>query len=118
MNRYYSLKSQNEIDGIFKKKNSVGNSYFAIYMQKHEHRHFKYAISIGKKYGNAVERNLVKRRIRYVLSKFKDDIKSDVSFVIVVKPSVSTLEYNSILEHVSKLLQRAKLIEKEDRTNA
>ncbi|MBN3491047.1 ribonuclease P protein component [Acholeplasma equirhinis] len=118
MKRVYSLKSKDVIDSIFKAKTSVGNSYFAIYYQKHEDIHFKYSISIGKKYGSAVERNLAKRRLRYILSKFKDELKQDVSFVIVVKPSVNTLKYNDILENIKKLLIKARFIEKEEQTNA
>lgn len=118
MIRMYSIKSKEDMDAVFKNKNSVGNGYFALYTKKHEVSHFKYALSIGKKYGNAVERNLAKRRIRYIVSKYQDLIKKDVSFVIVIKPNVGLLKYNEILTNIEKLLVKAKLIEKEDVLNA
>ena len=39
-------------------------------------------------------------------------------FVIVVKPSVRELDYNDMLSQLEKLLNRAKLLEKEDHANA
>ncbi len=118
MNRVYSIKKKDDMDAIFKVKNSVGNGYFAVYTKKHEVSHFKFAVSIGKKYGNAVERNLAKRRIRYIVSKYKDLIKNDISFVIVIKPTVKSLKYNNILTNLEKLFVKSKLIEKEDVLNA
>ncbi len=113
MKRVYSLKNKEEMDAIFADKKSVGNIYFAVYTKKHEASHFKYAISIGKKYGQAVDRNLAKRRIRYIVSKYKDQIKSGQSFVIVVKPIARELKYEDILSNLEKLFLKAKLIEKE-----
>lgn len=117
MKRLYSIKSKDEMDLIFKEKNSVGNSYFGIYTKKHDLSYFKYAISIGRKYGNAVERNLAKRRIRYIVSLYKNQLKH-MMFVIVVKPLVRELDYNDMLSQLEKLLNRAKLLEKEDHANA
>lgn len=113
MKRVYSLKSKDELDAIFNDKKSVGNIYFAVYTKKHALSHFKYAISIGKKYGHAVDRNLAKRRIRYIVSKYKDRIKNEQSFVVVVKPIAKELKYDDILNSLENLLLKAKLIEKE-----
>ncbi|VEU83037.1 ribonuclease P protein component [Acholeplasma hippikon] len=117
MKRVYSLKNQETIDLIFKEKRSVGNSYFAVYTKDHDLSHFKYAISIGRKYGNAVERNLAKRRIRHILSNYKDIMKN-MSFVIVVKPSSQELSFVDIKKKLEGLLIKSKLIEKEDVSNA
>ena len=117
MKRVYSLKGQETIDQIFKDKRSVGNVNFAVYTKVHDASHFKYTISIGKKFGNAVERNLAKRRIRHILSLYEDNLKN-VSFVIVVKPSSNTLTFDEIKRKLEGLLIKAQLIEKEEIKNA
>lgn len=113
MKRIYSIKSKEALDLVFKEKKSVGNGYFAIYYITHEAPDFRYAISIGKKYGNAVERNQAKRRLRYIVSKYKDLIKPTGSFVIVVRPQSSKLSYQEIDNNITKLLYKAKILEKE-----
>lgn len=118
MKRIYSIKSKDDLDLIFKEKKSVGNGYFVIYKSIHENPHFKYAISIGKKYGNVVERNLAKRRIRYIVATHKESIKTNYRFVIVVRQQAKKLSYQEMKENITKLLHRAKLREKEERTNA
>lgn len=118
MKRIYSIKSKEELDLVFKEKKSVGNGYFAIYYTSNDLPHFKYAISIGRKYGNAVKRNQAKRRLRYIVSTYKDKIKQNYKFVIVVKPQSNTLSFQEIQSNITKLLLRAKIIEKEDTNNA
>lgn len=118
MKRVYSIKSKNELDLVFKEKKSVGNGYFVIYFIPHETPHFKYAISIGKKFGNAVERNQAKRRLRYIVSKYSKYINPKYRFVIVVRPQSNLLPYDLIKENITKLLIKAKLIEKEAEINA
>ena len=114
MKRIYSLKKKEEIDQIFNSKKSVGHSYLSIYYETYDQPHFKYAISIGKKYGNAVNRNLAKRRIRYVLSINKDKIHPNVSFVVVVKPKANTLSYQKLSEMLTSLLYKSKILKKEE----
>lgn len=118
MKRVYSIKSKEELDLVFKEKKSVGNGYFVIYFIKHDLPHFKYAISIGRKYGNAVNRNQAKRRLRYIVSSYKEKLKSDYRFVIVVRQQANSLSYKGIKDNITKLLIKAKLIEKEDTLNA
>lgn len=118
MKRNYSLKTTKDIDSVFKGRVSVGNVYFAIYKKQHEYPHFKFALSIGRKYGNAVKRNLAKRRIRFILSENKSRIDNNFSFVIVIKPKAAELKYEDMLSNLNKLLIQSKLMKKEDKINA
>src|SRR5690554_3328325 len=113
MKRIYSIKSKDDLDLIFKEKKSVGNGYFVIYKSIHDNPHFKYAISIGKKFGNAVERNQAKRRLRYIVSNYSKYINPKYRFVIVVRPQSNLLPFDLIKENIIKLLIKAKIIEKE-----
>ena len=72
MNKDYRLKKKIEIDSIFLKKHSVGNSCFSIFNASNNLEHFRFALSIGRKYGNAVSRNLIKRRLRAIIQINKD----------------------------------------------
>jgi len=110
MQKKYRIKKTSEIDAIFNQKKRVSGKYFNIFYQLSENDSFRFAISIGKKYGNAVKRNLMKRRIREIIRKSKDVIKP-FDFVVVVKPDSSELNFETVKKEMLKLLTRAKIME-------
>ena len=90
----------------------MGNANLVIYYSGNDQNNFRFAISIGKKYGSAVERNLCKRRIRMIISTNQSKINQRSDFVIVVKPKTNSLTFNQINEQIITLLLKAKIIEK------
>ncbi|RJX26304.1 MAG: ribonuclease P protein component [Acholeplasma sp.] len=114
MKKRYRIKKNSEIDAIFKKKVVKGDSYFAIYQSEDPaNEHFRFALSIGRRYGGAVERNLAKRRIRMIIQEIKDDISKGKDFVIVIKPSAIELSYQEMQSRLHALFKKSKLTEKE-----
>lgn len=114
MKKRYRIKKNSEIDAIFKNKVVKGDSYFAIYQRVDEvSENFRFALSIGRRYGGAVERNLAKRRIRMIVQEVKNDINPKINFVIVVKPSAIELTYQDMKTKLLALIKKSKLMEKE-----
>lgn len=111
MKRHYSVKKAKEIDQIIKKRDSYGNKYFVIYKQKNETNKFMFALSIGRKFGNAVNRNKIKRQIRNIIREGINNFEN-YSYLIVIKPSSSSLKFeeikNNILELTLKVNKRRK----------
>ena len=111
MKRKYFLKKPNEINAVFKSKNYKGNKYISLhYFISEEQKQFKYMISIGKKYGNAVLRNKAKRRVRSIIYKTSQKFIDKLSLAIVIKPEFINLTYNQIEENLTFLLQKAKIL--------
>ncbi|MBN2876750.1 MAG: ribonuclease P protein component [Bacilli bacterium] len=109
MKKEYRIKKSNEIQQLIQKKTTVGNGYFVLYYNKnHDCSHFRYALSVPKKFGNAVKRNLMKRRIREIV---KDNSFGDQSeFFIVAKIKASTLSFSEIKSNLEKLFAQAKIL--------
>lgn len=105
MKKVYRIKKNSEIDAIIQNKKSSGDKRFVIYTAHSQNEHFRFAISIGKKYGGAVERNKIKRQLRMIIYNHSKDIPS-FDFVIVVKKDASGLSFAeieaNILKHLSK----------------
>lgn len=109
MKKEYRIKKSSEIQRLIKKKTTVGNGYFILYyLKNHEIKNFRFAISVPKKYGNAVQRNLMKRRIREIV---KENIFNNLyDFFIVVKPKAEALGFNEIKKMLEKLFAKAKIL--------
>lgn len=110
MNRTFSIKKNLEIEKIMQSKNRVSDPFFVLYkLENLNNSHFRFAISVPKKYGDAVHRNQVKRRVRAVVDQ-KQFVKT-MDFFIVVKAAANTLDYAQIAAGLEKLFARAKILE-------
>jgi len=110
LKKEYSIKKNSEIEKIIQRKNSVGDQFFVIYKaEQTKYPHFRFAQSVSKKFGNAVKRNLVKRRVREII--LQNQFKSNHEFFIVIKPAANKLEFLELKNDLEKLFARAKILE-------
>ncbi|HJE26939.1 ribonuclease P protein component [Limosilactobacillus pontis] len=111
MRKSYRVKKESEFQRVFETHNSVANRKFIIYqMTKPGQKHFRVGISVGKKIGNAVHRNWVKRRIRQTLLEVKAQIKPDVDFLVIARPAADGLEMPEVKKNLVHALKRADLL--------
>jgi ribonuclease P protein component len=110
MEKAYRVKKNTEIEKIIQKRDSVGDGFFVIYkVQNLSTGHFRFAVSVSKKYGIAVERNLMKRRVREVVG--ATEFLHQYDFIIIVKPASKNLSFQEIKADLNKLFARAKINE-------
>lgn len=109
MKKKYRIKSNSDIQSLMRKNQTVGNSYFIVYYsENHDNINFRFAIAVSKKYGNAVERNLMKRRVREIIR--LSEIKQNYDFFIIAKLKAKTLNFNDIKLNITKLLKKANIL--------
>lgn len=113
MKRKYSLKSNKEIASLFKEKVSVGNHFYAIYYRRNKQKKPRIAISVSKKYGNAVVRNYEKRVTRQIVQKYFNLING-MDLLIVIRRDVNTLKFIKKQQHLEYLLKK---INKQEKMN-
>lgn len=106
MRKEYRVKRNEEIEAIIKHKNFYSNKYFVVYKKENnETSHVRYALSVGKKIGNAVLRNKVKRQIRSVVDSILD-INQNFDVFIVVKSSILSIEYEQKIKQIIFLFNK------------
>lgn len=109
MKKEYRVKKSSDIENIIKKRKSVGNTHFVVYKsENHEETHFRFAVSVPKKFGNAVHRNKMKRRIREIMAKL--DVIDQIDIFIVVKASANTLDFNEIKKSIIWLMNKQNIL--------
>lgn len=111
MNKQYRVKKSKEIEEILKNHRFSSNPYFTIYIkEQHETNHFRYAMSVGKKIGNAVVRNQIKRQIRAIVRKFS--VISTIDVFVIARSNVLKLTFQEMEKELKALFQKQNLLVK------
>ena len=111
MRKSYRVKKEAEFQTVFTQGKSCANRQFVVYMiEKPEQEHFRVGISVGKKIGNAVARNWVKRRIRQSLTELKPQLKQDCDFIVIARPGVAWMKTSAVKEHLIHVLRLANVL--------
>lgn len=92
MKKINRLKKNHDIAKIVQKRQRIGKFNYIVYYQKNNDPIPKFAISVSKKYGNAVERNKAKRIVRSICQNIINKI-TNYNFVIVVKLNSKNKNY-------------------------
>jgi ribonuclease P protein component len=69
----------------------------------------RFGFVVGKRIGNAVTRNLVKRRLRAIIAEWQTSIAPGNMVVITARPAAATRSFTDLSDDVRSLLRRAKL---------
>ena len=113
MKKTFRIKKNEDIEKIIKRKKSVGNKNYIIYIQENsEAKHFRLAMSVSKKIGNAVVRNHQKRLIKQAFTELKTEILPFDLFVIA-RNNVVNLTFTEVKENIYHLLNKANVLNKE-----
>ena len=95
---------------------SVANRAFVSYkLEKKENKHFRVGISVGKKIGNAVIRNQVKRKIRHALMELdkEQNFNHELDFIVIARKPVSQMDYLEIKKSLLHVLSLSHVISHE-----
>lgn len=113
MQKQYRVKKSKEIESIIKEKNFKSSPYITIYKKKSETGHFRYAISVGKKIGNAVCRNRSKRLITAVIDNLNINLDLSYDVFLIARPKIKELSYDMLYKQLEYLFSKQKLLKGE-----
>ena len=115
MKKAYRVKSEKDFQKVFNAGNSKANRQFVIYtLPKSGQEHFRVGISVGKKIGNAVIRNQVKRRVRQALQELDKEhsFKDELDFILIARNPVNQMDFFEIKKSLLHVLSLANVIDR------
>ena len=108
MKKINILKESEEFTRIIKSTKPIKYKYFIIYIKFEETQFYKFGLSVGKKIGNAVTRNKVKRQLKNIID--KKHYQNNFKCIIIVSKAILDHSYQEIENDLLNALQKIKII--------
>ncbi len=109
MKRRYRLRSNRQFQDVRRKGKSTGNHLLVLCYLPNNLDHSRFGISVSKRVGNAVTRNLVKRRLREALRIRIDTIQPGWDLVFIARNPIRHADYHQMDDACARLIRRAQL---------
>lgn len=107
MKKTKRIKKSYEFQTIIEQKKYQANDQYVIYYQPKKELEHRIGISVGKKIGNAVTRNKIKRQVRMmVLEKKVQNLAFDC--IIIVRPKYLKKDFKENSEKLFSLIDKIK----------
>ncbi|MCL6452856.1 MAG: ribonuclease P protein component [Alicyclobacillus sp.] len=107
----HRLKENRDFRRVFQRGKSAATSRLVLYWARNREASFRVGFSVSKKVGGAVQRNLLKRRLRGCFDELAEVLESHrVDFVVIGRKGAAEASYRDLREDLQKLLKRAQFM--------
>lgn len=110
MQAKYRLKKNYQYNYVYKHAKSVADKNFVVLYCESNTVGSKVGFSVGKRQGNAVKRNRVRRQLKSAVSRLMPNVKSKTNIVIVPRRS-TPYKFCEITQSIDKLFVKAGLMQ-------
>ena len=110
MKRSLSLRGGAEFQRVWENGKAWSNNLFVLRAFANESSGTRFGFVVGKKVGNAVERNRIKRRMREVVRSRCDRITPGWDIILIARQGTEDADFAEIESAIDTLVKRARLI--------
>ena len=108
MKKINIVKENRDYNRIIKENRPFKYKDYVIYIDKKELSIYRFGFSVGKKVGNAVTRNRVKRQIKEIVS--QNDYQNNFDCIIIVGKGILERNFNEMRDNLNFALKKLKLV--------
>ena len=99
-----------EFSRVYNNGCSYSNHFLVIYILKSNELTGKVGFAAGKKLGNAIIRNRVKRLLRETYRFCQNEIRNDIAIIVVGRKPVVNAKLNDVMKAFKALCFKAKIL--------
>ena len=104
------IKSKNAFQIVYKTGRSVVDSMSVMYVLANDEKNIKIGFAVGKKMGNAVVRNRVKRLMREVFRHRRSELKDSIYIIWVARKKIIAADIYTYDRIFMRLAKRAGIL--------
>lgn len=109
MKKYEVVKTHEEFTSIIQNGPVLKNKFYNIYIRKSDLQIARFGIAVGKKLGNAVARNKIKRRMRNILMNQKKLFSKGYDYIIIMKEKTKEATFVELETKLLELLSKERI---------
>lgn len=102
------IKHSRDFDRIIHHNKSYKYKDYIIYIEKNNDNNYHFGLSVGKKIGNAVTRNKIKRQLKSIID--KKDYKNGFNCIIIVGRGVLNRTYLEMESNYEKSIEHLNIL--------
>lgn len=103
------LRKSSEFDRIIHNTKSFCYKNYIIYVEKETKDDYHFGLSVGKKIGNAVVRNRIKRQLRAIID--EKCYQNGFNCIIIVKKGILNEDFISMKKNLHIALKKLNILE-------
>jgi ribonuclease P protein component len=103
MKKEHIIKKNTDFNRIINNVKPYKTKLFNIFVERKEPSNYMFGFSVGKKIGNAVVRNKLKRQIKSICQ--KKEYKNNFNCIIMVKREVLKISFQEMEEEILKAFE-------------
>ena len=108
MKRKEMVKSNEDFQEIIHNKRFITNKLFTIYIKSYPQSYPQFGIAVKKSYGTAVDRNKIKRQVRFLVDNYKKEFKNSVKYIIMIKNTCKNVSFQEMETSFASLIKEIK----------
>ncbi len=101
---YLRIRKSSEFKEVFEKGNKLNGEHYTLVYSENSLGFPRLGLVVGKKCGNVVKRNRIKRVLREVFRRNKSHFDA-LDLLIIARRKSETLNYNEAEEEITQLLK-------------
>lgn len=106
--KQFRLKSRLDFQAVYTKGRSVANRAAVVHvLSEKTGTHSRVGFAAGRKLGNAVVRNRIRRRIKEVVRLFWHRARPGIAIVVIARQSALDMPFLELQKKVEELFERA-----------
>ena len=107
MKKINIVKSNEDFNRIIRNYKPYKYNDFLLYIEYNKENIYHFGFSVGKKIGNAVTRNKIKRQLKSILDKI--DFKKGFNCIIIVKKGILSKTFTEMQNDLNVLIEKTNI---------